>query len=71
MRMGLKKIDFKIGDNILQKIIRDYTRRERGCVSWTAYLASIMRYEAKEYAMKEAVKPTLIRKRYREDPWQA
>lgn len=58
---GLKKVDFKIGDNILQKIIQDYTR-ESGVRELDRYLASIMRYEAKEYAMKEAVKPTLTEK---------
>ncbi|OQP63643.1 endopeptidase La [Niastella populi] len=58
---GLKKVDFKIGDNILQKIIQDYTR-ESGVRELDRYLASIMRYEAKEYAMKDAVKPTLTEK---------
>jgi ATP-dependent Lon protease len=55
---GLKKIEFKIADPVLQKIIQDYTR-ESGVRELDRYLASIMRYEAKEYAMKEAVKPTL------------
>jgi ATP-dependent Lon protease len=58
---GLKKVDFKIADNVLQKIIQDYTR-ESGVRELDRYLASIMRYEAKEFAMKEAVKPTLTEK---------
>jgi ATP-dependent Lon protease len=58
---GLKKVDFKINDNVLQKIIQDYTR-ESGVRELDRYLASIMRYEAKEFAMKDAVKPTLTEK---------
>ncbi|WP_207514279.1 endopeptidase La [Longitalea luteola] len=58
---GLKKVDFKIGDAVLQKIIQDYTR-ESGVRELDRYLASIMRYEAKEYAMNEAVKSTLTEK---------
>ena len=58
---GLKKIDFKIGDPVLQKIIQDYTR-ESGVRELDRYLASIMRYEAKEFAMNDAVKPTLTEK---------
>jgi ATP-dependent Lon protease len=58
---GLKKIDFKINDTVLQKIIQDYTR-ESGVRELDRYLASIMRYEAKEYAMNDAVKNTLTEK---------
>ena len=53
-----KSIDFKIGDPVLQKIIQDYTR-ESGVRELDRYLASIMRYEAKEYALKEKVKSVL------------
>jgi ATP-dependent Lon protease len=53
-----KSIDFKIGDPVLQKIIQDYTR-ESGVRELDRYLASIMRYEAKEYALKEKVKSLL------------
>jgi ATP-dependent Lon protease len=53
-----KSIDFKIGDPVLQKIIQDYTR-ESGVRELDRYLASIMRYEAKEYALKEKVKSIL------------
>jgi ATP-dependent Lon protease len=55
---GLKSIDFKIGDPVLQKIIQDYTR-ESGVRELDRYLASIMRYEAKEYAINEKVKSIL------------
>ncbi|AEV99984.1 endopeptidase La [Niastella koreensis] len=55
---GLKSIDFKIGDNILEKIIQNYTR-ESGVRELDRYLASIMRYEAKEFAINEAVKSPL------------
>lgn len=58
---GLKKIEFKIGDPVLQKIIQDYTR-ESGVRELDRYLASIMRYEAKEFAMNDAVKPILTEK---------
>ncbi|WP_205510155.1 endopeptidase La [Longitalea arenae] len=58
---GLKKIEFKIGDTVLQKIIQDYTR-ESGVRELDRYLASIMRYEAKEYALHENVKNTLTEK---------
>ena len=58
---GLKSIDFKIGDTVLQKIIQDYTR-ESGVRELDRYLASIMRYEAKEFAMKESVKSIITEK---------
>jgi ATP-dependent Lon protease len=58
---GLKDIPFKISDKIIQKIIQDYTR-ESGVRELDRYLASVMRYEAKEYAMKEHVKPSLTEK---------
>ena len=58
---GLKSIDFKIGDIILEKIIQNYTR-ESGVRELDRYLASIMRYEAKEFAMHESVKSTVTEK---------
>jgi ATP-dependent Lon protease len=58
---GLKDISFKISDKIVQKIIQDYTR-ESGVRELDRYLASVMRYEAREYAMKEHVKPSLTEK---------
>jgi ATP-dependent Lon protease len=58
---GLKSIEFKINEPVLQKIIQDYTR-ESGVRELDRYLASIMRYEAKEYAMKEEIKSPLTEK---------
>jgi len=55
---GLKNIAVKISDNVLEKIIKDYTR-ESGVRELDRQLASMMRYEAKEYAMKEKIKPTI------------
>ncbi len=49
---GLKKMKFKIADKIVEKLIQDYTR-ESGVRELDRYLASVMRYEAKEYAMKK------------------
>jgi len=55
---GLKNVSFKISDNVLEKIIKDYTR-ESGVRELDRQLASIMRYQAKELAMKERLKPTI------------
>jgi ATP-dependent Lon protease len=55
---GLKKVNFKISDAILQKMIESYTR-ESGVRELDRQLASVMRYEAKEFAMKGKIKPTL------------
>jgi ATP-dependent Lon protease len=55
---GLTAPVFKIGDKILEKIIQDYTR-ESGVRELDRQLAAIMRYEAKEYAMKGRVKSVL------------
>lgn len=55
---GLGKVKFKIGDKILEKIIQDYTR-ESGVRELDRLLASIMRYQAKEYAMNNKVNGTL------------
>jgi ATP-dependent Lon protease len=55
---GLKNIAVKISDNVLEKIIKDYTR-ESGVRELDRQLASMMRYEAKEYAMKGRIKPTI------------
>ncbi len=52
---GLKNTNFKIGDKILEKIIQDYTR-ESGVRELDRYIASVMRYQAKEYAMKGKIK---------------
>ncbi|HYF33598.1 MAG TPA: endopeptidase La [Chitinophagaceae bacterium] len=55
---GLSTPVFKIGDKILEKIIQDYTR-ESGVRELDRQLASIMRYEAKEYATKGKLKSVL------------
>ncbi len=55
---GLKDMRFNIADKILEKIIQDYTR-ESGVRELDRYLASVMRYEAKEYAMKGRLKAQL------------
>ena len=55
---GLDNMNFKIGDKILEKIIQDYTR-ESGVRELDRQLASVMRYEAKEYAMKGKIKSAL------------
>jgi ATP-dependent Lon protease len=58
---GLKDLNFKISDKVLERIITDYTR-ESGVRELDRQLASIMRYEAKEYAMKGRLKSALINK---------
>ncbi|HSC37253.1 MAG TPA: endopeptidase La, partial [Chitinophagaceae bacterium] len=55
---GLGKMNFKISDKVLEKIIEDYTR-ESGVRELDRQLASIMRSQAKEYATREKLKPTL------------
>jgi ATP-dependent Lon protease len=52
------KINFKISDKVLEKIIENYTR-ESGVRELDRQLASVMRYEAKEYATKQKIKSTL------------
>jgi len=55
---GLRPMNFKIADKVLEKIIQDYTR-ESGVRELDRQLASIMRYQAKEYAMKGKLKAQL------------
>jgi ATP-dependent Lon protease len=55
---GLGKVNFKIADKVLEKIIEQYTR-ESGVRELDRQLASIMRYEAKELATKNKIKPTV------------
>ncbi len=55
---GLDKINFKIQDSVLEKVIEDYTR-ESGVRELDRQLASIMRYQAKELAYKHKLKPTV------------
>ena len=55
---GLSKINFRISDKVLEKIIEDYTR-ESGVRELDRQLASIMRAMAKEYATNGKVKAAL------------
>ena len=55
---GLKNSNFKISDKVLQKLIQDHTR-ESGVRELDRQLASIMRYQAKELAMKGKLKATV------------
>jgi ATP-dependent Lon protease len=55
---GLKDVKFKVPDKVVEKIIQDYTR-ESGVRELDRYIASLMRYNAKEYAMKDKVKPVI------------
>jgi ATP-dependent Lon protease len=55
---GLLAMNFRIGDSVLEKIIQDYTR-ESGVRELDRQLASLMRYQAKEYAMKGKLKASL------------
>ena len=57
---GLDKINFKVQDTVLEKVIEDYTR-ESGVRELDRQLASIMRYQAKELAYKHKVKPTVTK----------
>ncbi|MEP7317970.1 MAG: endopeptidase La [Panacibacter sp.] len=55
---GLANVNFKINDKVLAKIIEHYTR-ESGVRELDRQLASIMRFEAKEYATKNKIKSAL------------
>jgi len=55
---GLVKMNFKISDKVLEKVIEDYTR-ESGVRELDRQLASMMRNQAKEFAIKGKLKPTL------------
>ena len=55
---GLAKVNIKISDAVLQKIIESHTR-ESGVRELDRQLASVMRSFAKEYATKGKVKPTV------------
>jgi ATP-dependent Lon protease len=52
---GLKGKKFNVGEKVIERIIQDYTR-ESGVRELDRYLASIMRYEAKQYALKSRLK---------------
>ncbi|HEX7902998.1 MAG TPA: endopeptidase La [Chitinophagaceae bacterium] len=55
---GLKSSNFRIADKVLEKIIQDYTR-ESGVRELDRQLASIMRYQAKQLALKGKLKATV------------
>ncbi len=55
---GLLKLPFKISDTVLRKVIEDYTR-ESGVRELDRQLASVMRSQAKEVAIKGKIKPTV------------
>src|SRR5437762_4226125 len=55
---GLSKVNFKIADKVLEKMIEQYTR-ESGVRELDRQLAGIMRYEAKELALKGQIKSSL------------
>ncbi len=55
---GLAKVNFKIADKVMEKVIEQYTR-ESGVRELDRQLASIMRYQAKELAMKNKVKSAI------------
>ncbi|MCU0387863.1 MAG: endopeptidase La [Chitinophagaceae bacterium] len=52
---GLSKVNFKMSDQVIEKIIESYTR-ESGVRELDRQLASIMRFQAKEYATRGKVK---------------
>ena len=56
---GLKSTNLKFADKVIEKIIEDYTR-ESGVRELDRVLASIMRNQAKQLAVKGKLKPSLI-----------
>ncbi len=58
---GLKGQSLKIADKVLTKIISDYTR-ESGVRELDRQLAAVMRFEARELAMKEKLKNNVTEK---------
>jgi len=55
---GLEKVKVNISDKVLEKVIESYTR-ESGVRELDRQLASIMRNQAKEFAIHGKVKPTV------------
>jgi ATP-dependent Lon protease len=53
-----KEGNFKMSENVLEKIVQDYTR-ESGVRELDRQLASIMRYQAKELVVKGKLKATI------------
>lgn len=58
---GLLNNNFKVSDKVLEKIIEDYTR-ESGVRELDRQLASIMRNQAKELALKDKLKSIITTK---------
>ncbi len=58
---GLGKSNFKISEKVLEKVIEDYTR-ESGVRELDRQLASIMRNQAKELAIKDKLKAIITTK---------
>lgn len=55
---GLGNVNIKLNDKVLEKIIESYTR-ESGVRELDRQLASIMRFQAKELAIKNKIKSTV------------
>ncbi|HYK44422.1 MAG TPA: endopeptidase La, partial [Parafilimonas sp.] len=55
---GLCNLNFRISNNVLQKIIENYTR-ESGVRELDRQLAAIMRYKAKEFTMRNKIGRTI------------
>ena len=55
---GLEKVNIKVSDAILEKVIENHTR-ESGVRELDRQIASIMRNLAKQYASKGKIKPTV------------
>jgi ATP-dependent Lon protease len=55
---GLKPNSFKISDNVLEKMITEYTR-ESGVRELDRIIASVMRYQAKEMVVKGKIKANI------------
>lgn len=55
---GLVNVKFTAADSVIEKVIENYTR-ESGVRELDRQIASIMRYQAKEVAVKGKVKPTV------------
>lgn len=57
---GLKNVKFNLNDTVIEKVIESYTR-ESGVRELDRQLASIMRFQAKDYATRGKVKPNLTK----------
>jgi ATP-dependent Lon protease len=58
---GLEKINFSIKDNVIRKLVEEYTR-ESGVRELDRMLASVMRSQAKEFAIKGVLKAQITPK---------